>query len=245
MGKIPPIRNYFSSRKNHWLFPILSATVTVVVGLLTHAWIGALCFILTIYLALVIFVPWNLIHWDLFVKRRTLFSFITPVIICLIIFIPTWNSVLHIFPNSDGELIPNNPVIELIPNPDVTTEVPTEATVKIYAQIKPAYESYIQPKITITNPPDSPLFVTYTFLFSLTGGFKFSEISPENVPSQFFIKEGYEYSANMTLVIKDCPSRDWVFPDFKIPVHNMDKNTLPLSENENFHYIIQNKQFQK
>jgi len=144
--------------------------------------------------------------------------------------ITSWGSILHIFPGTSVERQPNTPIIDLIPNPYPTQHLPNVAQVIITAEPAHGYDSYINPKIVISNPADSPPYCSVTLEIHLTGGFRFYKL--ESIPSNFQVKDGYLYSDNMTIDIKDCPS-NWVYSEFKIPVYNMDSKTIPGSENQN------------
>lgn len=219
------VLNYFRNRKSHLLYPAFIAIVAVVVGLLTQAWIGAVCFIVAIYLAVVIFMPWN----KLIKKRSSLFGFVVSAILCAAIFVPLWNNIIAIFPNGT-EQQPNKPTVELIPNPNPPQHGGTSVDVAISAEPAHGYDSYINPEIAITNPRDSPPYCHITLEIYLTGGFKFYKLG--EIPDNFQVKDGYLYCDNMTVDIKDCPST-WTYSGFKIPVYHMDHNTVPGSENQN------------
>lgn len=224
------ISNYFSSKKSHWLYPLFAAIATVTLGFFNQAWLGAVCLTICIYLALVIFVPWR----KLMEKRRMsarLASVVIPAILCsFLIIITGWGRIVSIFPSAGAEREPNAPVIELIPNLHPTQHLPNVSSVTITAAAAHGYDSYIQPKIVIRNPVDSPPYCSVTLEIQLTGGFRFDKL--ESIPSNFQVKDGYLCSDNMTIDIKDCPS-NWVYSEFKIPVYNMNSDTMPGSENQN------------
>jgi hypothetical protein len=71
---ISSIRNYFSSKKSHWLYPLLCACASVVFGLLKQPWVGAIFLIGCIYLVLAIFIPWH----KIIKKRQTLAVLLYP-----------------------------------------------------------------------------------------------------------------------------------------------------------------------
>jgi hypothetical protein len=144
--------------------------------------------------------------------------------------ITSWNSIVHIFPNSSIEQQPNEPVIELIPNPNPPEHIPNEEYIVLTAEAAHGYDSYINPRISINNPPESPPYCSVTLEIHLTGGFKFYKL--EEIPSNFQVKDGYLYNDNMTINIKDCPS-NWVYSELKIPIYHMDSNIIPGSENQN------------
>jgi len=225
------IRKYWRNRKSHWLFPLVPFSVTVVTGLLQQAEAGAFFLIIAMYSILVIFPPWGKLK--LVNKRQTLSRlarFGIPTLACLLIFITSWGSIVHIFSGASIEPRPNLPVIDLIPNPHPTQHLPNVAQVVITAEPAHGYDSYINPRIVISNPDDSPPYCSVTLQLHLTGGFRFYRL--EDIPNNFKVKDGYLYSDNMTIDIKDCPS-NWVYSEFKIPVYNMDSNTIPGSENQN------------
>lgn len=223
------ISNHLGSKRFRWSYPLLIASVGAVVARLTQAEVGAICLTIAIYLAIYIFVPWR----RLMDKRQMLArvtSLAIPGIICLVLVITSWGGIVSIFPSASVEREPNLPVIDLIPNPHPTQHLPNVAEIQLTVEPAHGYDSYINPRIVISNPADSPPYCSVTLQLHLTGGFRFYRL--EDIPSNFQVKDGYLYSDNMTIDIKDCPS-NWVYCEFKIPVYNMDSNTIPGSENQN------------
>lgn len=94
---IAKIYNYYKRTKAHYLFPFLTGATGVWLGMLLTPTIGAICFLISIYLFFVIF-PLNKIHW---VKLKTHRQHIISIIITLIIALFSWNKLIAIFPSND------------------------------------------------------------------------------------------------------------------------------------------------
>jgi len=91
---------WYSQKKIHWAFPVFTGFLGVVLGLLISPQIGVICLILTVYLGEVIFIPWNCIFGKIGKSwLKSLLSYLTPAIVCILIAIPTFDSIVSIFPS--------------------------------------------------------------------------------------------------------------------------------------------------
>ncbi|MBN1255726.1 MAG: hypothetical protein JXA50_10680 [Deltaproteobacteria bacterium] len=88
---------WYKRKKNHYLFPLFTAIVGMVGGMLLTPTIGVIGIALSLYLALVIFLPWHNIH--LRRKLNLVLPYIIPVVISIIIILPTWKYLITIFPS--------------------------------------------------------------------------------------------------------------------------------------------------
>jgi len=89
---------FIKQKKAHFLFPILTGALGGWLGMLLTPVIGAIFIAISIYLTLVIFVPWNKIPWN---KLKVCRDYLIPAIICLLIVWPLWDRVITIFPSND------------------------------------------------------------------------------------------------------------------------------------------------
>jgi len=113
---------WFKQKNAHYLFPIFTFFVGWVIGMLTTPFIGALSTGITLYLALVIFIPWDKIKW-LAIFHKVL-SYIISAIVVIAIILPMWNILINIFPS-------NNPYRELIRTATATVEVTIRSSEEI------------------------------------------------------------------------------------------------------------------
>jgi hypothetical protein len=111
---IRQLYNWFKKKKAHYLFPFLTFAIGWWLGMLTNPVIGAIFISITIYLVLVIFVPWDKIKikwerirgkWGKINGKQVIVTYIIPVIICVIVIAPLWNNIVGIFPSPYNELI--------------------------------------------------------------------------------------------------------------------------------------------
>ena len=94
--------NWFKQKKTHYLFPILTLAIGWWLSMLTNRIVGAIFFCITIYLLLVIFIPWDKIKIS---GKVILTTYLVPAIICLVIVVPMWNNIVSIFPSQYKDLI--------------------------------------------------------------------------------------------------------------------------------------------
>lgn len=87
------LSRYVRRGKAHYLFPLLTGALGVWTGMLLTPTIGALCFVITIFLVFIIFFPWG--------KFRGKYSVYISVIITFLIVLPNWNRLVSIFPTTD------------------------------------------------------------------------------------------------------------------------------------------------
>lgn len=81
------VYQWFRQKKSHWLFPLFASLLVELLLLLISPTVGTIGLVL-VYLALVIFPPWDKIQ-DTKVKNALRYS--TPAIICLIIGLSLWS----------------------------------------------------------------------------------------------------------------------------------------------------------
>lgn len=89
---------YFKQKKAHFLFPFFTGALGGWLGMFLTPTIGAIFIAITIYLALVIFMPWNKIPWK---RLKTYNNYFIPAIITLVFVCPMWNKLIAIFPTTD------------------------------------------------------------------------------------------------------------------------------------------------
>ena len=93
-------------RKTHRLFPALGAVFSVATGMLVSRMVGVICAVATIYLTLVIFVPWDTItkRINKTAKRLhiNLVQYAIPILLCGAFVIPLWGYVVNIFPSNNN-----------------------------------------------------------------------------------------------------------------------------------------------
>ena len=108
--------------KYHYLFSVFTFSVGWVLGMLTTPLVGAIFITFSIYLALVIYIPWDYIK---FIKKfRKFAGFILSAIIVISIVIPLWSHIIYVFPS-------NSPYRELIRNATATVEVTISSSEKV------------------------------------------------------------------------------------------------------------------
>jgi signal transduction histidine kinase len=85
------------------LFPFLGSVFTGVLGMLLNMPVlGALGITIFLYLALVIFVPWDKPPLN---KLKIYYSYLISAIICFLIVFPFWGRLISIFPNPYKQLL--------------------------------------------------------------------------------------------------------------------------------------------
>lgn len=99
-GKKSPITTaiqYFKNQQSHRLYPLLSTALSVVFGMLISPVIGAICAVITLYLIIVIFIPWRSLvkENNVIVVRYGLSLFL-----CLVVAFPYWGKIVSIFPDN-------------------------------------------------------------------------------------------------------------------------------------------------
>ena len=105
---------WYKQKKNHYLFPLFTAIVGMVGGMLLTPTIGVIGIALSLYLALVIFLPWHKIKWDR--KLHLIMPYIISIIISCVIILPISKYLITIFPSY-------NPYKQLIRTVTATVEV--------------------------------------------------------------------------------------------------------------------------
>jgi len=89
---------FFKQKKAHFLFPVFTGVLGGWLGMLLTPTIGVIFIALTLYLALVIFMPWNKISWP---KWKIYRDYFIPAAITLLIVMPIWNVLIDTFPSDD------------------------------------------------------------------------------------------------------------------------------------------------
>jgi MFS family permease len=87
-------RSWYRQKKNHYLFPLFTLIAGTVVGMLVTPTIGAICISISFYLALVIFIPWDKLHWRL---NPYIFVFFVIFTITVIAIILKWKNLINVF----------------------------------------------------------------------------------------------------------------------------------------------------
>jgi len=90
--------SYFKRKNVYPLLPILTFILGGWLGMLTTPIVGVFCIALSIYLALVIYFPWEKISWK---KFKICCDYLIPAIITILIVWPFWNKLVSIFPITD------------------------------------------------------------------------------------------------------------------------------------------------
>jgi hypothetical protein len=88
------IKLYLKKRKDHRLYPFFTALLGVVGGMLISQFLGVICLIFAVYLALVIYIPWDRIKVNKVVSK---YGF--TALVCIIFSMMFWNNILAIFPS--------------------------------------------------------------------------------------------------------------------------------------------------
>jgi hypothetical protein len=105
---------FIKRKKAHLLFPIFTGVLGGWCGMLLTPVIGAIFIAMSIYLALVIFVPWHKISCN---KLKICRDYFIPAVITLLIIVPVWNKLVSIFPSNDPyrqPLLTGKATIEII-----------------------------------------------------------------------------------------------------------------------------------
>lgn len=91
------IVRFIKRKKAHFLFPIFTGSLGAWLGLLLTPTIGVIFIAISVYLAIVIFVPWNKSfrnNWKLCCK------YFIPAVITLLIVVLAWDKLISIFPTT-------------------------------------------------------------------------------------------------------------------------------------------------
>ena len=94
---------FFVQTKKHSLFPIFTGASGVWLGMLVTPTIGGIFFVISLYSALVIWLPWDKIFRN---KHNPLTKYIVSAILILLLIVPTWNKLISIFPTTDPYIQP-------------------------------------------------------------------------------------------------------------------------------------------
>ncbi len=97
--------SYFKQKKTHFLFPLFTGALGGWMGMLLTPTIGAIFIAASLYLAFVVFIPWDKISQFKFkwkkLRWKPHYEYCIPAVITLLIIVPIWGKLVSIFPSND------------------------------------------------------------------------------------------------------------------------------------------------